>query len=362
MAHATAPVATADRIGYGRPSMTRKGRICVYGAGSIGCYIGGRLAATGSAVTFVGRGAIAEDVRAHGLTLTDWEGAAFSVAPAAVSFATSPEGAVAADLVLVTVKSAATAEAGRELAGMLHPEALVVSFQNGLRNADALRAELPRHTVLPGMVQFNVVNRGGGRFHHGSEGLLETERHPAIAEYVPAFARAGLPLALHERLAPVQWAKLVLNLNNPINALSNLPLKTQLSERDYRRCAALAQEEALGLVAAAGIELAKLTPLPPGWIPWVLRLPDFVFTRVATRMLAIDPQARSSMWEDLEAGRRSEVDYLNGEIVALAGRLGRTAPVNARLIELMRDAERGGRRTWSGPELLAELTKQSDAI
>src|SRR4029079_4257224 len=106
-------------------------------------------------------------------------------------------------------------------------------------------------------------------------------------------------------------------------ALSSLPLKAQLSERAFRRCVALVQTEALTLLAAAGITPAKLTPLPPTWIPWVLRLPDAVFTRLAGRMLAIDPQARSSMWEDLEAGRTTEVDYLNGEIVALAERMKR---------------------------------------
>src|SRR5204862_7033605 len=140
--------------------------------------------------------------------------------------------------------------------------------------------------------------------------------------------------------------------SSPVNALSNLPLKTQLSERDYRRCTALAQEEALAVLAAAGTALARLTVLPPTWIPRVLRLPDAIFTRLAGRMLAIDPQARSSMWEDLEAGRPTEVDYLNGEIVRLAARLGRAAPVNARLVALVREAERGPRRTWSGPELL----------
>jgi 2-dehydropantoate 2-reductase len=158
-------------------------------------------------------------------------------------------------------------------------------------------------------------------------------------------------------MEPVQWAKLVLNLNNPINALSNLPLKAQLSERAYRQCTALVQREALDLLTKAGIAPARLTPLPPGWIPSVLRLPDFLFTRLAARMLAIDPLARSSMWEDLEAGRRTEVDYLNGEIVRLAARLGTTVPVNARLIALVRDAEEGGRRTWSGPALLDELTR-----
>jgi len=111
------------------------------------------------------------------------------------------------------------------------------------------------------------------------------------------------------------------------------------------------------LLAAAGISVARLTPLPPTWIPSVLRLPDALFTRLAGRMLAIDPQARSSMWEDLEAGRATEVDYLNGEIVALATRLGRSAPVNARLVDLVHAAERGGQRTWRGTELLAELER-----
>lgn len=332
-------------------------RICVYGAGSIGCYVGGRLAATGTPVTFVGRERLAREIREHGLHLTDYEGAALDVAPIGVRFETTPAAAADADLVLVTVKSAGTDDAGRELANVLRPDALVASFQNGLHNADELRRRLPDHTVLTGMVQFNVINRGAGRFHHGSEGRLEIERHPRIEPFLPRFARAGLPLVVHDRMEPVQWAKLVLNLNNAINALSNLPLKEQLARRDYRRCTALAQAEALTLLAVAGIAPARLTPLPPSWLPAVLRLPDFVFTRLAGKMLAIDPQARSSTWEDLEAGRTTEVDYLNGEIVRLAERVGRRAPVNARLVALVRDAEHGGRRTWPADALLAELSR-----
>ena len=233
----------------------------------------------------------------------------------------------------------------------------MVSFQNGLHNATHLRGSLPAWTVLAGMVQFNVVNRGEGQFHHGSEGALEVERHARLASLPPGFARAGLPLALHDRMEPVQWAKLVLNLNNAINALSNLPLKEQLSQRAFRRCLALAQDEALALLAEAGITPTALTPLPPRWLPWVLRLPDALFNRVAGRMLAIDPHARSSMWEDLQAGRRTEVDYLNGEVVRLADRLGRNAVVNARLVTLVHEAESGERREWTGTDLLHELAR-----
>ena len=356
-------MASHSAIGYAVRTlrMASPAHICIYGAGSIGCYVGGRLAATGSTVTFIGRDTLARDIRAHGLQLTDWQGAAFQVAASDVRFAITPEAAADADLVLVTVKSAATEEAGRQLAQVLKPAAVVVSFQNGLHNAERLRHCLPGWTVLTGMVQFNVVQQGAGRFHQGSEGQLEVERHARLAGFLPAFERAGLPLEQHERMEPVQWAKLVLNLNNAINALSNLPLKEQLSQRAYRRCVAMAQDEALALLTAGRIRLARLTPLPPRWIPWALRLPDLVFSRVAGRMLAIDPQARSSMWEDLQAGRRTEIDYLNGEIVRLAEGLGRIAPVNARLIALVRAAENGGKREWSGAALLRELTRCHDA-
>jgi 2-dehydropantoate 2-reductase len=123
----------------------------------------------------------------------------------------------------------------------------------------------------------------------------------------------------------------------------------------------MAQQELLDLLDAAGIKPAQLTAIKPHLIPKLISVPDFVFRALAGRMLAIDPLARSSMWEDLQAGRLTEVDYLNGEVVRLAQNLGRKAPVNARLVELVGDAEKGGRRDWSGAELLAQLQRARNA-
>ncbi|GAA1582222.1 MULTISPECIES: 2-dehydropantoate 2-reductase [Kribbella] len=328
--------------------------IAVYGAGGIGCYVGGRLAATGTPVTFVGRPRTAAAVAAHGLRLTDYLGADLRVAD--VPFETTPDGADGAELVLVTVKSAATAQAAEELAAVLSPGAVVVSFQNGVRNAEVLRSRLPEQVVVAGMVPFNVLNRGAGVFHQGTEGKLDVQRDPALAPYAGSFERAGLPLTQHDDILPVQWSKLLLNLNNPINALSDLPLREELSQRAYRRCLAVAQAEALELLAAAGIRPARLLAVPMERFPAVLRLPDFLFRRLAGKVLAVDPLARTSMWEDLEAARPTEIDYLNGEVVRLAASLGRTAPVNGKLVDLIREAETD-RRSWSGPELLRELQR-----
>ncbi|HEY0473396.1 MAG TPA: 2-dehydropantoate 2-reductase [Kribbella sp.] len=327
--------------------------IAVYGAGGIGCYVGGRLAATGTEVLFIGRQRLADELAERGLHLTDYLGAELRVRD--VRYETTPAAVADADLVLVTVKSAATAAAADELAEVLKPGAIVVSFQNGIRNGDVLRNRLKDQLVLSGMVPFSVLNRGGGSFHQGTEGGLDVHEHPALADYVDAFVRAGLPLTQHADILPVQWAKLLINLNNPVNALSDLPLRDQLSQRAYRRCLAAAQAETLALLKAEGITPAQLMMIPPQWLPALLRLPDFIYKRLANNTLAIDPLARTSMWEDLQAGRRTEVDFINGEVVRLAETLGRTAPVNAKLVDLIRAAESGPRRAWTGPELLSEL-------
>lgn len=337
-------------------SSPNKPRITIFGAGSIGCYVGGRLAHAGADVTMIGRQRIGGQITPHGLHITDLEGADLRIAPQDFRFSTDNAAAADAELVLVCVKSAATREAGQALATILKPGTVVISLQNGLGNADVLRTELHDCAeVLTGIVEFNVVNRGDGAFHQGSEGSLEAEADPALERFLPLFEQAGLPLALHEQMLPVQWAKLLLNLNNPINALANIPLKEELSQRDFRRCIALAQGEALALLHEADIQPARLTPLPPHWIPKLLQVPNWLFRLLANQMLEIDPVARSSMWEDLEAGRKTEVDWLNGEVLRLAESLGKTAPVNARLMTLIQQAEGGNRHDWSGEQLLAEL-------
>jgi 2-dehydropantoate 2-reductase len=327
--------------------------ICVVGAGSIGCYVGGRLAATGAEVVFVGRQRLADEIGEHGLQLTDYRGTDLRVPSA--TFTTDLSVAAAADLVMVTVKSGATHEIADGLAGLLRSDAVVVSFQNGVHNAEILDSALGGARTLAGMVPFNVVHLGAGAFHQGSEGDLEVAADPRLAPYEAAFAAAGLPLTQRDDVAAVLWAKLLLNLNNPINALSGMPLKEELSVRDYRACLALCQREALGVLAAASVKPARITPLPPSLVPRLLMVPDRLFRRLASSMLEIDPVARSSMADDLDLGRPTEIEWINGEIVRVAGTVGRTAPVNARVVELVRDAEDGGRRDWSGAELRGEL-------
>ncbi|MEY9845955.1 2-dehydropantoate 2-reductase [Streptacidiphilus sp. BW17] len=338
-------------------------RVAVMGAGSIGCHLGGSLSTVdGVEVTLIGRPAAMALLAERGLTLTSSRRPPRRVAADAFRTATDASAAAGADVVLMTVKSDGTREAARQLAPHLaaHPTrgTVVVSFQNGLRNADVLREELPEQTVLTGMVPYNILQTEPGSFHQGTGGALMLDDTPAGSPLVGALTLAGLHVQPRADMREVQYAKLLMNLNNAVNALSGIPLRAELSERAYRACLALAQTEALAAFRAAGIRPAQLGAVRPSLTPVLLRLPDALFTRAAAKMLAIDEKARSSMWEDLQRGRPTEVDSLQGEVVALADQHGLTAPANARLAALVHEAEgapAGQARTWSGPELLAEL-------
>lgn len=323
----------------------------MFGAGAIGCWIGGRLAAAGADVVLIGRPRVMAELGA-GLRVTQLGGPDTTASVRATS---DPGEAAGADLVVVTVKSPSTAEAGAQLARIAAAGATLVSLQNGIRNPDLLRQALPHHRVLAAMVPFNVARLGPGVYHRGTAGRLMIDDDPAAAPLIAACRAAGLAIEPRRDMGAVQWAKLVLNLNNAVNALSGQPLVAELGQRGFRLCVAAAQREALGALAAAGIAPARLTAIPPRWMPALLALPDPVFRRLAGRVVAMDPHARSSMWDDLEAGRPSEIDTLQGEVVALAERTGRTAPVNRALIDLVRAAEAGGKRDYTARELCAAL-------
>lgn len=316
-------------------------RVGIFGAGSIGCYIGACLIRAGVDVVLIGRERLRDEVAAHGMRVSDADGLRFGLEPSEVCIATDAAALVGCDLVLVTVKSADTEMAAAALARLPASRTRrVISFQNGVRNADQLRLSLPNVTVMAGMVPWNVVWNFAARFHRGTSGELMIDARADGAQMAAdMFNRAGLATVLKKNLVAVLWGKLLLNLNNPINALSGLPLRQQLAIRGYRRILAALMREGLTVMRASGVLPAKAARLPPRWVPWVLDLPDAIFMRVARSMLKIDPEARSSMWEDLQRGRVTEIDYINGEIVRLASTVGVDAPLNRAMVDLMHKIE-----------------------
>jgi 2-dehydropantoate 2-reductase len=318
--------------------------IIVAGAGSIGCFVGGMLADAGRRVSLLARPrVIAEIAKNEGIRLTSFEGLDRQIASAKFSVSGDPLVLKTAGVVLVTVKSADTARIADLIARHAPQDAVVVSLQNGVGNVPVLRERLPGRRVLAGMVSFNVVALGDGRFHRATSGDIAIEQDEL--KTATLLSVSGLPMHSTNNILGVQWGKLLVNLNNALNALSGLPLGEQLAQRQWRVLLADQIAEALKVMKAEGIKPVPMSRIPPGLAPYALRMPDFLFELILGRTMKIDRKARSSMWEDLQRGGRTEVDFLQGVIVQLAERHRLNVPLSRRVVELVKGAEAAGKRS-----------------
>lgn len=331
-------------------------RIGVFGAGSIGCYVGARLlAAQAAEVVFVGRPRLRDQLAASGLAVQDFDGPRAVIPPERYTFATEAKALAGCDVVLCCVKSQHSPDAGRELAAVLPAGVTVVSLQNGVRNPATLKALMPAQKVLASIVSWNVI-AVEGTYRRATSGPLIIESPPA--DLSAAFRAGGIPVEEHADVAPEQWTKLMVNLNNAVSALSDASTATLLLDPGYRKVIAAVVEEGVRVVRGSGVKLAPWNGLPIGWMPKVLRWPTAIVKLLIRRQLKVDPSARSSMWQDLDARRTTEVDFLNGEIVRVAEASGAQAPFNRRIVELIRAAEAksAGSPRLSPEELWSQLT------
>lgn len=311
--------------------------IGVAGAGSIGCFVGGMLAAGGRNVALLARPRVIAEIEANGLRPTSFEGFDRTIDAKRITLSDDPSIFRDAGVVLITVKSADTSDMADIIARNAPSDVIVVSLQNGVGNVAVLRNRLPGRRVLGGMVPFNAISAGDGRFHRTTSGDIVIEQDDA--DTAEKLSVPGLNMRPTGNIDGVQWGKLLVNLNNALNALADLPLRRQLAQRPWRRLFADQMAEGLAAIRAEGIKPVSPTPIPAGWMPPLLRLPDMIFEAMLGRTMKIDPEARSSMWEDLQRGRRTEIDYFQGVITGIADRRGLDAPLSRRIVELIRKAE-----------------------
>jgi 2-dehydropantoate 2-reductase len=163
----------------------------ILSAGNMGCYIGAHLIRAGIDTILVGRKNLAQEIRENGIRIRDFTGTDFSLQPHQIRYTTKIESLTDRDIVLVTVKNLATEAAAHSLKSVLPIGKIIVSFQNGVRNADKLRSILPEMPVLAGMVPYNVVRNPRAHFHCGTSGSLLVEEQGTISQAV----LSGLQLA-----------------------------------------------------------------------------------------------------------------------------------------------------------------------
>ena len=314
-------------------------QLAIYGAGSTGCYLGGLLQLCGHDVSLICRQRIRDSIiEAGGICLTDYTGQNEKVMPTGLITQLADE---TFDAVFVTLKCHQLEAAVADLKRLAEDGAQLFFMQNGLDSLDTVQHQLPNNAVWQGITPFNILSMDNARFHRGTEGAFVLHRTSITEQLAEQLGAIGFRCELHRDMKPLIYGKLLLNLNNALNALADQPIKTQLENRKLRRLYAAAQREWLQVATAEGVELGQFTAVKPAWMPTILSLPNWLFLRLAKAMLDIDPHARSSMWEDISMGRKTEIEFLNEAVVRRGEKLGLDTPVNRKISALIHNLERG---------------------
>ncbi len=300
--------------------------IAVMGAGAVGCYFGGMLARAGAPVMLIGRQRHVDAVVRDGLFL---EGIQVRE-HIPVSASTDTGAARAARIILLCVKTTDTKEAARALAPHLAGNAVVVSLQNGVDNAERIHAATGIAAV-PAVVYVAAEMAGPGHIKHSGRGDLvigdlsgrgpmDAARRRQLESLAALFARAGVPCRVSETIESDLWTKLVMNCAyNAISALSRTRYGRMAESPWAREVMQRIMDEVFAVAQAAGIRLESREIAEATW-------------KLAKGM----PGAISSTAQDIAQGRRTEIDSLNGYVARRGAELGIATPVNQTLHALVK--------------------------
>jgi 2-dehydropantoate 2-reductase len=316
-------------------------RVAVIGAGAIGSLIGGLLSQAGEEVTIIGRRPHVDAVNRNGLRIDGAVGTKQVRVRAAERLEFVP------DLALLTMKTQGVAAAAREI----RPYVVgvpVVTMQNGVRSDELAAAVLGKEAILSCVVMLAATFLEPGLVTYTTKGALVLgapfgpidQRTRSVA----ATLDKAVPTKLSANIAGAHWTKLIINENNALPAVTGLSIQDVNRRPALRRLSVLLMREAAATIAAAGIRLASLPRLPATALRTMLSLPLPVASRLLrllSRSLGRTPALGSTL-QSLSRGEKTEIDYLNGEVVVLGKRIGRPTPYNAAVVELVHQVEATG--------------------
>ena len=290
-------------------------RIAVMGTGGTGGYFGGLLARAGEEVAFIARGAHLEAIRKKGLAIKSVLAGDFTVSATATD---NPGDIGPVDFVLFCVKAYDNAVAAEQIRPLIGPETVVLSVQNGIDNEQQIGEVIgPNHIV--GCVSYvsSTIESPGVVAQTGGPGtIVFGEMHGGTSDRTEALQstlqNSDITAELHPDIQAALWQKFIGICGvNGVTALTRLPMGEIVACRETHNLMRETMQEVEAVARASGVNL------PEGCVDQSM---DF-FSNV-------EPSVRGSMYYDLAAGRRLELDVLNGTVVRLGNKHGIPTPIN----------------------------------
>jgi len=301
-------------------------RIAVVGAGAIGCLFGSRLHRAGQTVLLIHhRRSVAASIEKKGVSIRELSG---KVVRSHVQTRTRLSRADKPDLVLVTVKAYDSKAVASLLKKSIIRNVPVLSLQNGLGNVEELTRRLGAGSMIAGTTTEGAMTTGPGAVIHTGRGMtwvgeMNGKLSDRCLTIQGAFRKAGFSTIISNNIRGVLWAKAIVNSAiNPISAITHVRNRDVRRIPELRGIASKAVDEGSAVARASGI---LLKPSPKSLL---------------AKVLAQTPRNKSSMLQDIEAGRKTEIRQLNGSISRLGSLMGVSTPFNDLLTKLVLALER----------------------
>lgn len=289
--------------------------IAIIGAGGVGGYFGGHLAASGSNVAFIARGRHLAAMRESGLRI---ESSLGNLHLPSVNATDDPKSAGTADLVIIAVKLWSTAEAIDSAAPLMGPDTAIMSLQNGVDAVDLLSARFGPERVLGGSAHIAAVIEAPGVIRHNGTlaritfGELDGRRTPRAEAFLAACRVAGIDANLSDDIQRAIWEKFVLLVGlSSLTALTRLPIGPVREDPDTRALLLEVMQEVAAVGRAKGAALA-----------------DDAAQRQLGFLDKVPHDMVSSMLGDLRRGNPLELEWLAGAVVRLGTEHGVSTPAN----------------------------------
>lgn len=322
-----------------------KNKIAVIGAGAIGSIIGGLLAKAGEDVTLIGRKAHVDVINKNGLAVDGVFGKMNIRVKAAERLIFKP------DLVLLAVKTQDVQEAVREIKPLIS-QSLIVTMQNGVRSDNLVAEILGKENIIscvvlhggtflePGKVTFSNYSKQGSLLI-GEPFNYKNERLKNLADLLSK----ALPTVIVKDVHSAHWTKLIANLNNAIPAITGLSMQEMSKYPELRKLSVLLMREGLQILEKADIKPSYLPGVPISIVRMLLAAPTWIGSQ-ALRLISLslgNVPVPGSTLQSIKRGKTTEIDYLNGEIVALGKKLDIPTPYNTGIIKIVHQVEKTGR-------------------
>lgn len=334
----------------------------VFGAGAVGGYLGGRLAAAGHRVVFLGRPSAVEALRSQGLRVDDPAGGLHIAEPQARTALQEAHQLARPEVILLTVKAYDCREAAEQLAA-IGTDSPIVSFLNGVGNEDLLVRLLGEGRVVAASLTSAVQVESPFRIIvERSRGVGIANDHPAAKPLAEALVEASVETRLYGSRSGLKWSKLLTNLlGNATTAVTGLSPGEIYSRPGLYRLEMECLREATRVMGVMGVPTYNLPGAPSAWLARLIELPSWL-TRPLLRWQV--GRARGdkmpSLFYDVEQGR-TEVAWLNGAVVGACDEAGLPAPANRLLTQavhnLSKEPEAVAQQRLTADELLANAAR-----